>query len=230
MCHPDPLDIAARMAQNKIILVSLRASEAKVPLTERVLLGAGLVAQIQMAALAGVIQNGPYFLYIDETQYFVTSALDQMLSEARKRGLGLVLTNQYLKQLAGNTLNAVMGNVGAMISFEVGEPDAKAVASYVKPDFTAADLVSLGNYKAAVTMRFEGERQPAFSLETVAPPRSQDQTTAGEAEERIRKKSIQNYTPKSHQEVVDWLSARYAPSRRQTASAADDVGYSDPVD
>ena len=56
-----------------------------------------------------------------------------------------------------------MGNVGAMNIFEVGEPDAKAVASYVRPGFEAEDLMSLGKYKMATVMRYQGERLPAGS-------------------------------------------------------------------
>jgi type IV secretory pathway TraG/TraD family ATPase VirD4 len=40
-----------------------------------------------------------YTLYIDEFQNFVTDSFSQMLEEARKYRLRLVLANQYTKQI-----------------------------------------------------------------------------------------------------------------------------------
>src|SRR5690606_9436951 len=143
--------------------------EAKVPSDHLQLLGAMLVAQVQMAAMGGAVQRAPFMFYIDEAQNFVTSALPKMLAEARKYGLGLVLANQYLRQLAGETLDAVEGTVSTLIAFEVGEPDAKALAPYMKPQFQVEDLIALGKYRAAITMRHQNARHPAFTLETLPP-------------------------------------------------------------
>jgi len=209
MCHPDPLDISSLISQNKIILISIHAPEAKIRETERTLLGALLVSQIEMAAMANAITKPPFYLYVDETQNFVTTSLPKMLSESRKYGLALTLANQFLKQLAGNTLDAVMGNVGAMNFFELGEPDAKAVASYVKPHLTPEDLMRLGRFKMATVMRYKGERLPTFTINTLPPPKQKDRKRAIDRETYLRQKSVENYTPKSYDDVNGWLRDKY---------------------
>ncbi len=211
-CHPKPLNLRQLVSENKIILISLEADEARMPSEQRELLGAVLVSQIQMAAMAGAIQAGPFMLFIDEAQHFVTTSLDTMLSEARKQGLGLVLANQYLKQLSGSTLEAVEGNVATLITFEVGESDAHALSPYMKPEFQVEDLVKLGKYRAAVSTRCQNVRQPAFTLETYMPPQANgaiDHAAARAREAFLRRKSIENYTPMTYDEVNDWLRDRY---------------------
>lgn len=207
VCHPAPLDIRQLVADNKIVLVSLWADEAKMPTEQQRLLGAVLVAQIQMAALAGAITQPPFMLYMDEAQHFVTTALPRMLAEARKQGLGIVLANQYLEQLVGATLDAIEGTVGTMVGFEVGESDAKALVPYLKPSFQVNDLVKLGKFRAAVSLRYQNSRQPAFTLETLPPP--QVNGTDGAREQHLRRLSVERYTPKTYSEVHDWLNHRY---------------------
>jgi hypothetical protein len=136
-----------------------------------------------------------------------------MLSEARKHGLGLVLANQYFHQLVGDTLEAVEGNVGAFCAFETGENDARALALYMKPEFTAADLVSLGKYRAAISLRVGGSRQPAFSLETLPPPEEGNLAVGHQREAALRQRSVAQYTPRSYSEVLRWLNHRYAPDK-----------------
>lgn len=218
-CHPQPLSFASLIQQNKIILVSLAADEAKVPKLERELLGSAIISQLQMAAMTGAITQPPFLVYIDEAQQFVTTALSKMLSEARKSGLGLILANQYFKQLAGDTLEAVEGNIGALLAFEVGERDARDLALYMKPQFTPTDLVSLGKFRAAVSLRVGGSRQPAFSLETLPPPRASDEVKALRRATIVRHKSVARYTPMSYSEVMQQLTARYASPTPHTASA-----------
>jgi type IV secretory pathway TraG/TraD family ATPase VirD4 len=64
-----------------------------------------------------------FFAYVDEFQNFVTDSFATILSEARKYRLSLTLATQYLKQMErdGNTVtrDAVFGNVGSIISFQV---------------------------------------------------------------------------------------------------------------
>lgn len=207
MCHPEALDFTALIEQGKILLVSLHTDDDKVPPREQKLLGAVLVAQLQMAATRAKARSSPFYLYIDEAQHFVTTALDEMLSEARKFGLSLVLANQYLSQLTGPTLDAVLGNVGSSVIFQVGPDDARALAPYVKPDFNVDDLVNLDLHRAAVKMQLHRVTLPAFSLETL-PPIEKPPKASGR-EEFIRKASRRLHVTKTRQEVLDWLNTRY---------------------
>ena len=214
-CHPQPLDLRSLMAQGKIILVSLAADEGKIPELERRLLGSSLVSQIQMAAMSGNTLHSRYGVFIDEAQHFVTTSLPVILSEARKSGLQLVLANQYFRQLAGDTFDAVEGNVGTMIAFEIGDADARSLASSFRPQFTVDNLVAQGRYRAAISLRMNGERLPSFSLETLPPPSvaGADEAAAIDREEAIRRHSVEQYTPLTYSEVHEWLRNRYRPQK-----------------
>lgn len=225
ICHPDRLDFEQLMNERKIILVSLAMDEERIPERERNLIGAILVSQLQMAAMKRTDREQPFYLYIDEVQNFVTTALDKVFSEARKFGLALTVANQYLQQLAGNTLDAIMGNVGAMVVFQCGLDDARRLAPYMAPGFTAEDLVNLDKYEAVVKLRVDGETQPAFSLSPLEPHTietfSPDERFAYRQKElRIRQLSQVAYTPKTRGEVLTWLKQRY-PRRKKAAGMAD---------
>ena len=210
LCHPDRLDIATLIAQKKILLVSLKTDEARIPSREQRLLGAALMSQLQLAVLGRPAGSSPYYLYIDEVQHFVTTPLETVLSEARKFGLSLTLANQYLRQLTGNTLDALLGNIGALITFQCGLDDAKALAPYMLPGFDADALINLDKYEAAVKLRYKDETQPAFSLHASPPLIDAHALPANaEREASLRKASIARYTPKSRAEVMGWLTERY---------------------
>jgi len=224
MCHPEALDYARLIREQKIILISLGVEEGKLPPQDQRLLGALLVFQLQMAVMGGAAQASGYKLYIDEVQHFVTTPLDEMFSEVRKYNLSLTIANQYLKQLAGNTLEAIMGNVGAMVVFQCGLDDARSLGPYLKPGFEMEDLLNFDKFNAAAYMRFNGQQQPAFSLHTRQPLPSNnrsDQETAQERERRIRDLSISNYTPHSRQEILDWLKKRYPRVSREKPQGSD---------
>jgi hypothetical protein len=214
LCHPDSLDFRTLIRQNKIILISLALAEELVPKQERDLVGALLISRLQMAAMKERIETRvPYFVYVDEVQRFVTTSLSDVLSEARKFGLSLVTANQFLGQLTGATLEAVMGNVGTTLVFGCSPEDAKTLALYMKPQFNAHDLTDLDRFHAAVKMQVRGQTQRAFSLLTLPPlPVPADSV---QREQRIRQLSVARYTPKSRAEVLAWLEARY-PRRRDT--------------
>jgi len=86
------------MDNNKILLVSL--PKGLVGEMNAYLLGMILVGKILMAALSRADQarqdRKNFYLYIDEFQNFTTSSIAQVLSEARKYGLGLTLAHQYI--------------------------------------------------------------------------------------------------------------------------------------
>ena len=107
-----------------------------------------------------------FHLYVDEFQNFVNDNASFMLAEARKYGLHLTLANQNLSQLAASTgrqnvLEAVLGNVGSLISFRVGAPDADRLRLYTEPEFGALELQGLPNYHAvARIMTSRGPTRP----------------------------------------------------------------------
>src|SRR5258706_3145686 len=88
------------------------------------LLGSLVVTAIQLAAMSRAdveeSERPDFYLYVDEFQNFATESFATILSEARKYRLALTLANQYLGQLDEQTALALFGNVGTLVSFQVG--------------------------------------------------------------------------------------------------------------
>jgi hypothetical protein len=67
-------------------------------------------------------------------------------------------------------------------------------------------------------MRYKGETQPAFSLDSLPPPKPTSEAI-GKARGRVlRAKSRAKYNAKTRQEIMDWLSERYAAPSEKTAT------------
>jgi len=226
LCHPDSLNWDRLMKENKIILVSLGVDGHKVPEPEQRLLGALVVSQIELTARrAGRDKPLNFRLYIDEAQKFVTTSLPMMFEEIRKYGVWITIANQFLGQLSGRTLDATMGNVTNTVCFEVGKDDARELASYMHPTFEAEDLTSLGIRRAAVKTVINGKSQPPFLIDTLPPP--PPHPDGQRRIERIKKRSIELWTPKSQAEVMAWLDARY-PEEGFGIPKGDDPNKPDP--
>lgn len=113
------------MDEGKILIVNL--SKGRVGEDASHLLGGLLISALEGAALSrsniDEEHRRPFYCYIDEFQNFATESFAGILSEARKYGLGLTLAHQYLDQLDEDTRHAVFGNVGSLMSFQVGSND-----------------------------------------------------------------------------------------------------------
>ena len=135
------------------------------------LLGSMLVTQFQTAALGratrAVQSRSPFYLYIDEMHSFVTLSFADMLAESRKYGLCLFLTHQYMYQLHEEIRNAILGNVGTVISFRVGAPDAAVLEQEFSPVFSAEDLMNLPQYHLYIKLLIDGTTSRPFSAITL---------------------------------------------------------------
>ncbi len=164
------------MDDGKILLVNL--SKGKLGDDVSALLGSFLVTALQLAAMSRSdvpeSERREYFLYIDEFQNFATESFATILSEARKYRLALILANQYLAQLDEQTAAAMFGNVGTLVSFQVGASDAEPLATQFGGDLTAADLLRLPRYQAYMRLLIEGTPSRPFSMRTLPPSRTID--------------------------------------------------------
>ncbi len=232
-CHPKPLNFTNLMQERKIILVSLPVQGGRLTEEERELLGALVIAQIQMAAMSGAAERHGFYLFVDETQDFITTALPRMLSQARQFNLSLTLANQYLKQLVGDTLDAVRGNLNTFAFFQLGDDDAPVAARFTKPHFEAQDFIDMDRYQAVLRLSADGRTLPAFNIAThLVTPDGGDEARLKEGittEQRIRTVSVKRYTPMSGEEILDWLANRYPLYRGPEPRDDDDDPYSDPV-
>ena len=218
VCQPTSLDFGSIIEDRKIFLAKLGG----IPDIEAETLGALLVSKFQRAAMSrGAISPDEipeYYLHIDEVQNFITTSLAQMFSEAGKFGLRLVVANQYLKQLEGATLEAVMGNVGTTIMFRVGPNDAGALAPFVAPVHTKEDLINLDRFQAIVKMQAIGKTMPAFNMSTVEP--LAPYKDAAERISRIKQHSRQTYGRK-RDDVEAELAERFMDERRKYTEESD---------
>ena len=104
-----------------------------------------------------------FYLYVDEFHNFLTLSFADILAEARKYGLNLVLAHQYLEQLDEKLRAAVFGNVGTIISFRVGVEDAKLLAREFYPSFSETDLANLPNHSIYLKLLIDGAPSQAVS-------------------------------------------------------------------
>lgn len=155
----------------KILIVNL--SKGAIGEDSASLLGGIIITKIQLAAMSRVDlpenERQDFFLYIDEFQNFGTEAFINILSEARKYHLSLILANQYLDQLPSSVVQGILGNVGTIICFRVGPTDATILEKELI-EFKSADLVNLPKYHIYIKLLIEGIASRAFSAVTLPPP------------------------------------------------------------
>jgi len=163
------LDFRHVMDSQSVLLVNL--SKGIIGEDASSLLGAMVVHSLGLSALSRAdIEEStrvPFYLYVDEFQNFSTLAIVNLLSELRKYGLGVVLANQYLAQLEGDIKDAVLGNVGTLISFRLGVMDARYMAKEFYPKFDFDDIARLPNHKIYLKLMIDGSPSKAFSGETI---------------------------------------------------------------
>ena len=133
-----------------------------------------------------------FHLYIDEFQNFTTSSFASILSEARKYRLSLTIAHQYLKQLDDATADAVFGNVGSIIAFQVGTDDAEILAEQLGKhpgQITPENLTGLPKYTGCVRLLIDGMPSKPFSMQTLRPPTSAIDPERAEIIRRIANRS-----------------------------------------
>jgi len=161
---PEPLRFRQIMDNGQVLVVNLAKGRLGTDISN--ILGGLIVSGFAHAAYSrydlAEAQRGPFFLYVDEFHSFSTDVLAEMLSELRKYALSLTLANQYLGQIEGDVLDALLGNAGTYIAFRTSPSDAIVLAKYfagVEP----RDLAQMPNYRMLVRLMVEGERSKAFT-------------------------------------------------------------------
>ncbi len=158
------------MDSKSIVLANL--SKGKIGEINAHMLGLILISKLQVAVLKRADREStdrtPFYLYVDEFQNFATDTFISLLSESRKYGLGIHLTNQYLAQLREEIRDSVLGNVGTLVSFEVGAEDARVLAQEFAP-ITESDFMGLPRFNFYIKLMIEGKTSPPFSGMSLSP-------------------------------------------------------------
>ncbi|MFT6829632.1 MAG: hypothetical protein ACJAV6_000465 [Candidatus Paceibacteria bacterium] len=197
------------MDDKKILLVNL--SKGRLGEINANLIGLVLVGKILMAALSRVDSLGKnlpnFYLYIDEFQNVTTDSISQILSEARKYGLGLTIAHQFIAQLDEGIKNAVFGNVGSMATFRISFDDAQYLEKRFLPTFGSDDIMKIPNRHAYIQMIGDGKPLTPFNIETMPLDAVGTQNPDGIAE-KIKQLSYLKYG-RDKQEVHDDIMRRY---------------------
>ena len=109
--------------------------------------------------------------------------------------INLTIAHQYLKQLDDETANAVFGNVGSMLCFQVGATDAELLAKQLSKhasQLTPQDLTNLPKYTAYARLLIDGMPSNPFSMQTLSPPDITDDRLAI-VSERSRREHGQSF-------------------------------------
>ncbi|MBU0614317.1 type IV secretory system conjugative DNA transfer family protein, partial [Patescibacteria group bacterium] len=131
------IDLRKMMDDQYIFIVNL--SKGRIGEDAMRLLGGMLVTKLTMSAMERVdvveAERNDFYLYVDEFQNFANESFASILSEARKYRLNLTMAHQYIAQLSEEVRDAVFGNVGSIITFRVGSPDAQFMEDEFMPRF-----------------------------------------------------------------------------------------------
>jgi len=238
------IDIRQIMDEGKILIMNL--SKGRIGEDNSALLGAMMITKIQLAAMSRVDmpekERKDFYLYIDEFQNFSTDSFANILSEARKYHLNLILAHQYIEQLSEKVKPAVFGNVGTMVAFRVGATDAEELAKEFAPVFTEEDLVNLPKYEMYLKLMIDGVASSPFSAKGLPPLTEEEKTNNVEKVVAYSREKYASGRAEVEDKILRWHEAQdeapvaaaapISPSvpagnRRETPFASDSVNSAD---
>ena len=136
--------------QKKILICNL--SKGRIGEDNSMFFGSSILALLQMAInrRENIDEKDrvPFYLYVDEFQNFADISFIQMLSEARKYRLHLVIAEQSLSQQEDKRLNnVILANCGTIVCFRTGSPeDTRAIQPFFSPSIKKSDINNLESF------------------------------------------------------------------------------------
>ncbi|MCT4592352.1 MAG: type IV secretion system DNA-binding domain-containing protein [Candidatus Gracilibacteria bacterium] len=171
------IDLRFAMDKGKIIIINL--SKGKIGEDNSALLGSMMITKFQLDVMSRADtpekERRDFYLYVDEFQNFATDSFATILSEARKYRLNLCVANQYLAQMSDEVREAVFGNVGTTVAFQVGFDDAEKLSNQFAEMISPIDIGSLAKYQIYLRLMINGMTSTAFSAGTLPPPEFEDE-------------------------------------------------------
>jgi len=135
------VDIPSALNQGKIVLVNTSKDFLKggSSILGRYFIALTLQAALERAAIPERDRR-PAFLYIDEAAEYFDSNIDNILTQARKYRLGMILAHQYLDQLKGGLRASIASNTSIKLAGGVSDHDARSIAADMRttPTFILA--------------------------------------------------------------------------------------------
>lgn len=146
---------------------------------------AGLVIQQIFLLAQGRVFKEKVLLVIDEVSVVQNPALAQILAEARKFNLHVILTQQYFGQIDKNLQDAIFANVSNYYAFKVSEEDARSLEGNLsielpkllveaetakglkEPDIRVKIMTELNPRECLVRLAANGQILPVVKARTV---------------------------------------------------------------
>ncbi len=187
------------MDNQKVLLVNL--SKGKIGALNAQLLWLIFVSKINMAAMARADMDEKdrkdFYLYVDEFQNFATETFWEILSEARKYHLALIMAHQFIAQIwwsgakkwdKPSIKDAVFGNAGTIQSFKVGADDAEYMEKEYAPVLSQQDIIWVANYTTYVKLNIDNSSSRPFDIKTIRDNSYQNEKIAWVIKEYSRRK------------------------------------------
>ena len=185
------------MDNRKVLLVNL--SKGKIWSLNAQLLWLIFVSKINMAAMSRADmpqeERKDFYLYVDEFQNFATETFWEILSEARKYHLSLIMAHQFIAQIWGQwkdgkptIKDAVFGNAWTIMSFKVGADDAEYMEKEYAPLLSQQDIIWIANFTAYCKLNIDNATTRVFDLKTIWDNNYQNKKIASIIKEYSRKK------------------------------------------
>ncbi len=142
------------------------------------LLGLIFVSKINMAAMSRADtpedQRKDFYLYVDEFQNFATDTFWEILSEARKYHLALIMAHQFIAQIWWNKKSdwkpsikdAVFGNAWTIMSFKVWAEDAEYLEKEYAPLLSQQDIIWIANFTTYCKLNIDNATTRPFDMKT----------------------------------------------------------------
>jgi len=108
--------------------------------------------------------RAPFLFLFDEFPLYYSRAVEEIVTQGRKFGASMVLAHQNLEQLTKQAQSAIIGNVGTIVSFAIGQDYARTLM-YRFPGIDPSMLCNLLPYHTLTTI--EGQ---VFRMQTYDNP------------------------------------------------------------
>lgn len=189
------------MDNQKILLVNL--SKGKIWALNAQLLWLVFVSKLNMAAMSRADMDEKlrkdFFLYVDEFQNFATDTFWEILSEARKYRLALIMAHQFIAQIWWSwekykstwkpaIKDAVFWNVWTITSFKVWAEDAEYLEKEYAPLLSQQDIIWIANYTTYTKLNINNASSRPFDFKTIWDQKYENKQIAEIIKEYSRKK------------------------------------------
>lgn len=219
------------MDNKKILLVNL--SKGRMGELNSKLLGIIFVMKFQVAAMSRADipedQRQDFSLYVDEFQNFATESFESILSEARKYRLNLILGNQFMTQLTEKIREAIIGNVGTVVSGRIGITDAEILAKKFAPTFDAEDLTKMPNYQSVTSIMINNVPSAPFSM-SFLPPMGQSNAQLRDALKRLSAAKYGKPRAQVEKEIFERLGVSGGGIQGQSSGGSTSSSFKKPIE